>query len=134
MTMFGKDRAAFNFLWVLIAASLLAMAIALGWMPPGIDPSVLAVSNALLYTLTAFTYVRTRRSFSDPRQGVAIRAIMGGFMIKFFVIAAAALVYIMYQRKQVNIPGLLAAALLYMIYTTIEVRALLSLLQSKKDA
>jgi hypothetical protein len=77
---------------------------------------------------------RTKKSFADPNPQVSIRAIMSGFMIKFFVLAVAALVYIFVMREAVSIPALLCAATLYLLYTTVEIRALLLLLKSADHA
>jgi hypothetical protein len=55
-------------------------------------------------------------------------------MIKFFVLAVAALLYILYMRKEVSVPVLAVAAVLYVLYTVAEVRALLLLLKTADHA
>ena len=64
----------------------------------------------------------------------SVRAIMSSFMIKFFVIAIAAFIYIYLQRKTVNLPALYLAALFYILYTTLEVRLLLNQLKKSTHA
>jgi hypothetical protein len=59
---------------------------------------------------------------------------MSGMMIKFFVLAVAALFYILYMRKEVSVPVLAVTAVLYVLYTVAEVRALLLLLKTADHA
>ena len=92
------------------------------------------VANLLLYLLTLFLFRRTYKSFADPNPQVSIRAIMSGFMIKFFVLASTALLYIFYLRKEVSIPILAGSAVLYILYTAAEISALLRLLKSPDHA
>ena len=58
----------------------------------------------------------------------------GSFMIKFFLIAIVAFVYIMVARKNVNKPGLIVCGLLYIVYTVLETGALMKLLKQRKNA
>jgi glucan phosphoethanolaminetransferase (alkaline phosphatase superfamily) len=94
----------------------------------------IASVNVLLYGLTLFLFRRTQKSFFDPNPQKSIRAIMSGFMIKFFILATVALLYILYWRKEVSIPALLWAAALYVIYTAAEIRALLISLKQSDHA
>jgi hypothetical protein len=50
-------------------------------------------------------------------------------MIKFFVLALAAFIYIYRERKAVNLPALYGAAFLYIVYTGVEIRLLLRALK-----
>lgn len=58
----------------------------------------------------------------------------GSFLIKFFVIALAAVIYIMMARKNVNKPALMICAGLYVLYAGIETSALMKMAKLKKDA
>ena len=91
---------------------------------------VAATANFLLYGLTLFLFRRTLNTFSDPNPQASIRAILSGFMIKFFVLTLAAMLYIFSMRKAVSIPALCVSAVLYILYTVAEIRALLLLLKS----
>ena len=96
--------------------------------------SIAVGAHGLIWALTVISYRITQKSFENPNPQVSIRAIMGGFMIKFLVIALAAFIYIFLQRKLVNLPALYLAALFYILYTTIEVRLLLKQLKNRSDA
>lgn len=99
------------------------------WSQWGVDLTVLHGANLLLWLVTLFTYRMAARSFSNPNPQVSVRALMGGMLIKFLVIALAAFIYIIFQRKQVNIPALVGAALLYVVYTVLETNWLLKALK-----
>lgn len=91
---------------------------------------VLVTANIFLFGLTLYLFRRTLRSFSDPNPQASIRAIMSGFMIKFFSLALASLLYILYMKKEVSLPALGLSAVLYVLYAVAEIRALLLLLKS----
>jgi hypothetical protein len=55
-------------------------------------------------------------------------------MIKFFLIAIAAFVYIMVAKKNLNKPALITCMGLYLVYTFVEVSSLQKLLKQKKNA
>ena len=96
-----------------------------------IDWRVVAVGNFLLLDvgLTGlFIMMKTLKS-SNPQ--AFVRAMYGSFIIKFFVLAVAAFVYIMVTKKAVNKEGLVVCAALYIAYTFLEVRIMTKLLREK---
>jgi len=99
----------------------------------GLDTRVLITGNVILLLVILVSFILTRRSFDDPNPNVFVRAVYAGFILKFFVIAVAAFAYIMAVRDKVNKPALIACMGLYVVYTIIEVRALLQLLKQKKN-
>lgn len=99
----------------------------------GIDQEVLIIGNLLLFVVTFITYIISFKSLYSKNPNVFIRAMYGGFIIKFFVIAIAAFIYIMTAKKQVNKPALFACMGLYLIYTVLEVTALFRVLKTKKN-
>jgi len=62
----------------------------------------------------------------------AVRAMYMSFMMKFFVLAIAAFVYIMVAKKNVNTSGLIVCAGLYILYTFFETRALMRMARQAK--
>lgn len=100
----------------------------------GIDQEVLIVGNLVLFAVMFLSFVLTRRSFNSSNPQHFVRAIYGGFIIKFFVIAIAAFAYIMVVKKNVNKPALFTCMGLYVLYTVFEVSSLLRLLKPKKNA
>ena len=94
-----------------------------------LDVNVVLGANFLLFLVTLIGEGLTTKSFSNPNLQASIRAVMLSFMIKFFVLALAAFVYIYVKRKAVNLPALYSAAFLYVLYAGVEVRLLLRALK-----
>ncbi len=100
----------------------------------GIQPEVAIVGNLLLFVISLSAFFITKNSFAKPGGNAFLRAMYGSFMLKFFVIAIVAFAYIMIAKKEVNKPGLILCAALYIIYTVIETRALMNMLKQNKNA
>lgn len=100
----------------------------------GIDNEVMIVANLLLFIVSLIAFLITKRSLASPNPQAFIRAMYGSFIIKFFVVAIAAFVYIMVAKKNVSKAAVFASMGLYVVYTSIEIGALMKLLKQKKDA
>ena len=100
----------------------------------GIDQEVLIIGNMLLFLVSLVTFLITHRSLQSINPNAFVRAMYGGFIIKFFVVAIAAFVYIMATKKDVNKPALFTCMGLYIVYTFFEVSSLLRILKQKKNA
>jgi hypothetical protein len=106
-----------------------------GWLAKkGVDQDVLIIGNLLLFLVSLITFLITQRSLQSKNPNAFVRAMYGGFIIKFFVVAIAAFVYIMMTKKNVNKPALFICMGLYIIYTFFEVSSLLRVLKQKKNA
>lgn len=134
MIVMTAKKAEKYFALICLVASLVLLVLSQYSLVGGSALKVMAISNLLLYGLTLVLFRYTHKSFSDPNPNVSIRAIMSGMMIKFFVLAVAALFYILYMRKEVSVPVLAVTAVLYVLYTVAEVRALLLLLKTADHA
>ncbi len=100
----------------------------------GIRQDVVVIGNLLLFAVSLATYLLNLRSLRSTNPQSAVRAMYGSFMIKFFMLAIAAFVYIMIAQKNVDKTGLIVCAILYILYTFFETRALMRLAKQKKDA
>jgi len=100
----------------------------------GIDYQVLLAGNLLLYFVSLFAFLISNRALNASNPQAFVRAMYGSFMIKFFVVIIAAFIYIMQVKKNVSKPTLGIWAVLYIIYTVIETKALTRLLKQKKHA
>ncbi len=100
----------------------------------GFNRDVLLMGNLLLLLLTIFSFWLLQRGMKASNPQAFVRAVYGSFIIKFFVIAIAAFVYIMIAKKEVNKPALFTCMGLYLVYTFIEVSILTRLLKQKKNA
>ncbi len=99
----------------------------------GIDSQVLIAGNLLLFGVSLLSFVLTQRSFQAKNPHVFVRAIYSSFIIKFFVLAAAAFIYIMVAGKNVNKPALFGCMALYALYTVFEVSSLRRLLKQNTN-
>ena len=99
-----------------------------------IQQAVLLGGNALLFLTTLLAMVVALKGYSAPKPQAAARGMYGSFMIKFFVIAIAAFIYILSAGKNVNKPALIVCAALYIVYAFIEVRSLTRMLKDQKNA
>lgn len=100
----------------------------------GVDQLVLIGGNLLLFIVSLTAFFITFNALKSVNPQAFVRAMYGSFMIKFFLIAVAAFIYIMIAKKEVNKPALIICGGLYIIYTAIETRALMKLLKQKKNA
>jgi hypothetical protein len=100
----------------------------------GIDYEVLIGGNLILFIATALSFYVSLHSLSSKNPNSSLRSLYGSFMIKFFLIAIAAFIYIMIEKKSVNKPALMICMGLYIVYTLIEVSSLQKLLKQKKNA
>jgi hypothetical protein len=100
----------------------------------GIDQEVMIIGNLLLFMVSVIIFLITHRSLQSSNPNSFVRAMYGGFIIKFFAVAIAAFIYIMIAKKNVNKPALFTCMLLYVVYTFIEVKTLLGILKQKKNA
>ena len=99
----------------------------------GADQNVLIIGNLLLFLISLTAFLITNKALSSSNPQNFVRAMYSSFIIKFFVLAITAFVYIMVAKKNVNKPALIACAGLYIIYTGIETRALMKMLKQKKN-
>lgn len=99
-----------------------------------VDQDVIIGGNVLLFLVSLVSFLITSRSFRSANPNVFMRALYSSFIIKFFVVAIAAFIYIQYAGKAVNKPAIMLCAALYIIYTGIETRNLVRILKSTKNA
>ena len=100
----------------------------------GMDQTVLIIGNLILFAATSLSFWLGCRGLKTNNPQAIVRAVYGSFIVKFFMIAVAAFIYIMLAKKNVNKPALIVCMCLYIIYTFLEVRILLKLQREKKNA
>ena len=100
----------------------------------GVNQEVVIIGNLILFLVSLSSFLLSRQSLKSPNPNVFVRAMYGGFMIKLFVCVAAAFIYFMSVKKNINKPGLFICMGLYVVYTVIEVASLTKLLREKKNA
>ena len=99
-----------------------------------IDQQVLIGGNLVLFIATLLSCLVTWKGIYAKTGTGAVRGIYGSFMIKFFICIAAAFIYIMVAKKNLNKPALFICMGLYIVYTFLEVSILTKLSNQKKNA
>ena len=92
--------------------------------------NVLIFGNLLLFIVSWISIRMSTKAVRHENVQVFLRLMYGSFILKFFVLAIAAFIYISIFKKEVNKPALFGCFGLYILYTVIEVRSVLK--QSKK--
>lgn len=100
----------------------------------GVDQSVLILGNLLLFVVTASSFFISQKGLKSANPHAFVRSVYGSVMIKFFVFAIAAFIYIQSAKAAVNKSALFTCMALYLVYTFMEVSVLTKLLKSKKNA
>ena len=98
------------------------------------DQSVLIFGNLVIFVVTAFSFFISLKGLKSSNPHAFVRSVYSSVMIKFFVFAIAAFVYIQSAKDAVNKPALFTCMGLYLVYTFLEVSALTKLLRGKANA
>jgi hypothetical protein len=99
-----------------------------------IDPEVVIIGNLILFAVSLLAFFISVQATKSSSSQAFIRAMYASFMIKFFIVVIAAFIYIMIAKKDVSRGGLAVCAILYIIYTVMETKALTRALRSKSHA
>jgi hypothetical protein len=97
---------------------------------PVVDYRVLLGGNLLLFIVGMISLRMNSSAMKHQNTQGFLRLMYGAFILKFFVVAIVAFVYISIFKKAVNKPALFGCFGLYLIYTFLEMRSVLK--QSKK--
>jgi hypothetical protein len=100
----------------------------------GFDQEVLVYGNIILFVISAVTFLMGAKGMQSKNNHAFFRLVYGSFMIKLFLLAGTAFAYIMYMKKNVNKPALFFCLGLYVVYTIIEVSALMKMGKKKNNA
>jgi hypothetical protein len=98
------------------------------------DQEILLGGNLLVFITVLISYYLLSKAITSTNPNAFVRAMYGSFIIKFFLLALAAFIYIMVAGKNVNKAALFTCIGLYFVYTFIEISVLLKLLKQKKNA
>ena len=102
-----------------------------GW---GFDPVVMTAGNLILFATILISYLMRVKALQTKNNYAFFRLVYGSFIIKLIFLAAAAFIYIMVMKKNVNKPGLFFCMGLYLLYTFIEVNTLMKISKPKTNA
>jgi hypothetical protein len=93
----------------------------------GVDYRVLMGGNLLLFIIGMISLKMNTGAMKHKNTQGFLRLVYGAFLLKFFVLAMVAFVYIAIFKKAINKPGLFGCFGLYFIYTFIEMRSVLKM-------
>lgn len=99
----------------------------------GVDQDVLIIGNIILFTVTILSAWINTRNISSTNPHRFVRGIYLSAMLKLFICAIAAFIYILVLKDSLNKPALIINMGLYILYTVIEVTVLSKILRGKKN-
>ena len=102
-----------------------------GW---GFDYPVLVFGNIIVFAISFVSYLMAVKGLTTKNNHAFFRWVYGSVMIKLFLLAGVAFVYIMMNKEGVNKPALFFCMGLYILYTFIEVSALMKVNKQKTNA
>ena len=100
----------------------------------GFDYPVLVFGNIIVFGISFLSYYMAAKGLNTKNNHAFFRWVYGSVMLKLFLLAGVAFVYLMMNKKEVNKPALFFCMGLYILYTFIEVSALMKVNKQKTNA
>lgn len=100
----------------------------------GIDPGFLIWANLFLFIISIGGYMLQRKGLQSSNPQAFVRGVYASMIFKLFITMAVVLVYVFAFRNKLNKPGLFIAMGLYIVYTVVEVAALMKVARKKENA
>jgi len=98
-----------------------------------VDVYVVVIANLILFLLALLGSYRHARALENKNPNVFIRSIMGMTVLKFFVLVAAALIYVFTAKEHRNVPAIIISLVLYILYAVMEVGAAYKMNKNKSN-
>jgi len=90
-----------------------------------IDLMAIFVCNCLLFVLSVLSLVMHEKAIQQKNANAMVRSVMGATLLKLFVLATAAFIYL-FLKKSANVTyTLFIVMFMYILYTGMEVRTAL---------
>ena len=99
-----------------------------------IDPGFLIWANLFLFIISIGGFMLQRKGLQSPNPQAFVRGVYASMIFKLFITMAVVLVYVFAFRNKINKPGLFIAMGLYIVYTVVEVAALMKVARKKENA
>jgi hypothetical protein len=100
----------------------------------GFQVDVLMIGNLFLCIVTVLSFYLLYKGLRSPSTQVFLRSVYGSFITKLLVCAGAVLIYSAIMEKQVNYPAIFTLLFLYLFYTYLEIRTLLTIMKKDPNA
>jgi len=97
----------------------------------GFDWKIIALGNAVLFLISVFSWYMHNRAMTASGSLAFLKFVYSGFFGKFLLVIAFVLVYKFASGASFNVYGLAICLFLYLVYTLIEVSALLKMNKRK---
>ena len=116
-------------LFIVIDAAILYWQQAL----PNVNPSPLHIFilNCLLFVLSIVSISMQLKSLDQKRAGAVVNSVLGGTMLKIFILAIVAFIYIYTATNKNYSYTIFTSMFLYMVYAAFEIRVSLKLNKKK---
>ena len=98
----------------------------------GIDLTILNIANCIFFLLSVLTFFMQRKALENSNPNVFIRSVMGGMLIKMFVIISVVIAYRLIAGNSVSKVSVFSAMFLYLLYLGVEVAVITKLNRKKK--
>lgn len=100
----------------------------------GFDQEVLVYGNIILFAIFLVSFLMVAKGQRSKNNHEFFRLMYGSFILKLFLLAGIAFGYIMTMKKEVNKQALFLCMAVYVIYTILEVTALMKSGKRKPNA
>lgn len=100
----------------------------------GFDREFLIWANLFLFVISVGGFMLQHKGLQSPNPQAFVRGMYASMMFKMFICIVVVLIYVFLFRNKINKPGLFTAMGLYIVYTVVEVTALMKVVRKKKDA
>ena len=107
-------------LYTFIGLSLLILLLSFILPHAGISYSLLNAGNLLLFIVGWISVGMNMGALHHKNVQGFLRLVYGSFILKFFILVTAAVIYIARYKKDVNKPALFGCFGMYFIYTIVE--------------
>ena len=97
----------------------------------GIDADVLIVANIIFFVISLVAFFMQKKALDNANPNVFVRSVMGGMLIKMFVVITAVIVYRLAAGNHVSKVSVFAAMFLYLLYLGVEVAVITKLNKQK---
>ena len=100
----------------------------------GFNINFLLIANGLLFLLSASAFFLQARAINSNNPQKFVRGVYASMMIKMFICMIAVLIYVVFNKHNINKPALFTSMGIYILYTIIEVSGLMKAVRNKKHA
>ena len=100
----------------------------------GFDREFLIWANLVLFFISIGGFLLQSKGLESPNPQAFVRGMYASMMFKMFICIIVVLIYVFLFRNKINKPGLFTAMGMYVVYTVVEVSALMKVARAKKNA